>query len=322
MIKSFAKVLISSGKVRPFDINGDGQVDIHDIAAILTGERIQQVQNPNFLEQRVRNLWAKSEHEFTLLSVMIGKRENQARGLLTWVGWHGQDGKINKVLGKIMKQFEDQELSLYRVNFISNSDKIKEQISKISDVKASMSMRPDSDRAKYQRVLNKLEGHLADSRNKVDIAVASFQSRMKNYSVDFTKEQAIVLLARIDAEDITRMSSIFAVISSMTSQYSQTSQQRSESTEVAKKYYGIYIGLLELQLLVQSQYMRRIDTVYLKGLDEIITSAQKLSTETRLKSKSAPEDLVERYGNNLISQEFTVKVTEMYAQGNRVWDLT
>ena len=221
-----------------------------------------------------------------------------------------------------MKQFEDQELSLHRVNFISNSNKITEQLSKISDVKASMSMRPDSDRAKYQRVLNKLEVHLADSRVKVDTAVASFQSRMKNYSVDFTKEQAIVLLARIDAEDITRMSSIFAVISSMTSQYSQTSQQRSESTEVAKKYYGIYIGLLELQLLVQSQYMRRIDTVYLKGLDEIITSAQKLSTETRLKSKSAPEDLVERYGNNLISQEFTVKVTEMYAQGNRVWDLT
>ena len=84
-----------------------------------------------------------------------------------------------------------------------------------------------------------------------------------------------MLLSHDDSGDITKMTSVFAVIAELTKQFAQAKQATGENTSVAQKYYATYTGLLEVQEVIQTEYIERMDKIYLPGISEIKTAAEK-----------------------------------------------
>lgn len=107
-----------------------------------------------------------------------------------------------------------------------------------------MTMQSQDKAKKYHRTLNKLEAKLSATDETQKELLTSFRSRMSQYGVDVSDDQAEVLLSRIDAGDITRMALVFAVLSTMTAQFADARREGGENIDVAKKYYAIYLGLL------------------------------------------------------------------------------
>ena len=121
-----------------------------------------------------------------------------------------------------------------------------------------------------------------------------------------------MLLSHVDSGDITKMTSVFAVIAELTKQFAQAKQATGENTSVAQKYYAMYIGLLEVQEVIQTEYIDRMDKIYLPGINEIKTLAEKLIAETKILMRSMPDKHQSSYNANLKSQEFTIEVANVY----------
>ena len=170
---------------------------------------------------------------------------------------------------------------------------------------------------KLQRTLDKLEAKIASTAETRIALLNAFRRRMDKYGVVLSTEQAEVLLSRIDAGDVTKMSSVFAVLSAMTAQFADAKRESGENIDVAKKYYAIYMGLLELQMSIQTQYISNVDTVYLPGVRKLGHEARGLLADTKAMIKGSSGEHRNAYRQNLSSQEFTVKVTEVYEDSLR-----
>ena len=145
----------------------------------------------------------------------------------------------------------------------------------------------------------------------------AFQARMMAYGINLSTEQAEVLLSRVDAGDVSRMTTIFAIISCITTQVSHAKVQTGENLDVTKKYYGIYLGLLELQMHIQTEYIQKVDSNYLPGVQMIGNEARNLMAETQVKLRGSEGRHQEGYRQNIKSQQFTVEVTDIYAAALR-----
>ena len=120
-----------------------------------------------------------------------------------------------------------------------------------------------------------------------------------------------MLLSHDDSGDITKMTSVFAVIAELTKQFAQAKQATGENTSVAQKYYAMYTGLLEVQEVIQTEYIERTDKIYLPGISEIKTAAERLIAETKILMRSMPDEHKSSYNANLKSQEFTIELANV-----------
>ena len=145
-----------------------------------------------------------------------------------------------------------------------------------------------------------------------DQTILEFLKIFSDYGVVISSEQAEVLLSRVDSGDITKMTSVFAVIAELTKQFAEAKQATGENTSVAQKYYAMYIGLLEVQEVIQTEYIDRMDKIYLPGINEIKTVAEKLIIETKVLMRFMPDEHQSSYNANLKSQEFTIEVANVY----------
>ena len=97
--------------------------------------------------------------------------------------------------------------------------------------------------------------------------IEKFRKRINLYGTDLDLDQAEVLLTRIDSADIVKLSTVFSIVQTLTKQLALAKTSSVENIEVTKKYYGAYIGLLEIQELVQTEYLDQIDSNYLPGIN-------------------------------------------------------
>ena len=226
----------------------------------------------------------------------------------------GQDRKVNSILSKLAEIFEDKELQLIRTDYIRCISSIKSLEDQLADVKASLAMQSETGSERYARAVSKLEEKIEKAHRIRENSLNGFRERMSVYGVSLTVPQAEVLLSRIDAGDVTGMASVFVVLSGITHQFADAKRESGENVDIAKKYYAMYVGLLELQIHIQTEYIGHIDNKYLPGVAQISNDAKNLVAETRALIKNATLGHQEAYLKNLESQEFTVSVTELYEQ--------
>jgi hypothetical protein len=311
----------STKKIRKIlDINGDGAIGLDDVKAVFSGEKRevqQELTAKEFVEQRAKAAWSKLEPRFVLLSVAVQKRERTSRHWVRSKLPFGQDRKVNSIIEDLTKQFEDQELAMFRTEYAAQVLKVKDLENQLADVKATMAMQDASAIGKYERTAEKLTASIEKETNRRATTLHSFRVRMQSYGVELCDEEAEVLMSRIDAGDVTRMATIFVVISAITRQFESAKKESGENLGVTKKYYGIYIGLLELQMQIQSTYLSKVDEQYLPGVARIAEEAKGLVAETQLKIKKHKDEHKGQYRQNISAQEFTINVTKIYSTALR-----
>lgn len=139
-----------------------------------------------------------------------------------------------------------------------------------------------------------------------------FGDRFKHYGISLTLEQTEILMSRCDSHENSQMISTFNLIKGIVEQLALALKEVDEDLDIAKKYYSIFVGLLEVQMYIQENYIQKVNNLYLPGLQSILDNTKKLYIETeKLRAKSQKEH-TEIYQQNLNSQGLTINVAECY----------
>jgi hypothetical protein len=305
---------------RKLDINGDGSLNFDDVAALFSSEKTaakSKVDQESFLQQRMRTIWKNFEHKFVLLSIQVQKREASTRHWWSRLVPFSHGSKVNRIIENLAIELTDSELAMIRSDFMRSVSKLNHLDRQLNEVRTSIAMNAEPSGGSQHRAADKLQASI-DKEMKVRAAMLqAFKARMTAYGIDLSAEQAEVLLSRVDAGDVSRMTTIFAIISSITSQFADAKIQTGENLDVTKKYYGIYLGLLELQIHIQNEYMEKLDAVYLPGVQRIGNEARDLMAETEVKLRASEQGHQSGYRQNIKSQQFTIEVTDIYATALR-----
>ena len=299
---------------KPFDIDGDGKVSMSDFAAIFTGYRHKEASTVDFVKERAAEIWGKNEHHFMLLSTRIQKRQTQTKSFLKKVFWGDKDSKVEKIVKTILKSVDDTELMSFQDAYAKSVTEIVATEGKLAELSASTFMLNSQNEPKYKRASNEFEKALENQKFNQREIIENFRKRMNLYGMDLDFDQAEVLLTRIDSTDIVKLSTVFSVIQMLTKQLALAKTSSVENIEITKKYYGAYIGLLEIQELVQTEYLDQIDSKYLPGITSIRSKTVDLLNRTKSAASSASNEHLQSYQVNISSQEYTIEVTEKYEE--------
>lgn len=293
------------------DVDGDGKIDIDDFLSLFGSGQKEKPALPQ-LETRVSDAWSRRSKDLDQLSVSIRDKVSSNRPLARKSSFSMADRRMSSILKRLQLDFNDSNLEALRTAYIDCLAKTKSIEEEISDLVAGSSLASDSERDKIEKRLEKAQVLLSQLLQRREELIAEFVANFSIYNVTISTEQAEVLLSRIDSGDITRMTSVFAIVSQLTAQFSEAKEASGESTNTAQKYYAMYIGLLELQELIQSEYIDRMDKSYLPGISNVKRDAERLIAETQVLMKNMPTEHLRSYEHNLQSQEFTVEVASIY----------
>lgn len=302
------------------DVNRDGSVNFDDLMEIFSPSKSDKAPSgteQSFLQTRMQSLWNRLEHKFVLLSIQVQKRERAARQWWTRLFLFGASHKVTRIIEGLAVDLDDRELAGIRSDFMNSMNRMNTLDRQLSEIRTSIAMTAEPAGGPQHRAEAKLNDSLEKETRVRSSLLDAFQARMTAYGIELSREQAEVLLSRVDAGDVSRMTTIFAVISSITTQFAHAKVQTGENLDVTKKYYGIYIGLLELQMHIQSEYIDKVTSNYLPGVQRIGNEARNLMAETKVKLDASDELHKTGYRQNMKSQQFTIEVTDIYGAALR-----
>lgn len=302
-------------KLKVLDRNGDGSVDINDFLDLFKStSSTVEVDKLSLGQKRINGAWEKNQNVLDQLSDNIRYKVQSGKSLASQSYFSRTDRRINSILRKLSGTFNDADLEQMRKQYTKLIDGIKERESIIADMQAKSALSAPEHRNTIEKQISAQLKSLNDQVQRRDEIVEKYVDMFSVHGAKITSEQAEVLLSRIDADDVTKMTSVFAIIAGLTSKFGEAKSAGGESTEVAQKYYAMYIGLLELQEHIQSEYIDRMEKQYIPGISKIKSAADKLIAETRALKKSMPSQHATSYDANLGSQEFTKKVARLYEE--------
>jgi len=224
------------------------------------------------------------------------------------------DEKIELIFQSVASLINDPELENNRKTLQILKNKILKSQEKSSNLYAKSVLASGKERKELE---NLADDYKKDSQeykdSKVDL-IRGVRSRLALYGLDLNKNQVEVLLSRVDAGDIIGMTTSFSVIAELTEQFSDATIASGENLQIAKKYYGMHVILLELQMHIQKNYINRLRNVYLVRANDIRSENKLLIDETFKLIDDAEGTYLKIYKNNLESQKYTLKVLGLYEE--------
>lgn len=266
----------------------------------------------DFIQGQLSRIWSDAEEDLAKMSLVIQSRSKKTRRF--WMRKRIEEfiEAHQNTFDLLSQKMSDDVLNELRLEYSDCCRHINELEKELGDIKASIAMKGEEPGGPYHRVADKTKAAL----DKAELArlqrIEQSRKRLMAYGVELDPQQAEVLLSRVDAGDIIRMTTVFSIIAKMTEQFANAKLQSGENLDVTKKYYGMYIALLELQLYIQKEYLNRLGDEYIPGVEEIRHDALELNKETRGKAKSSDPKHKPLYEKNMESQAFTLEVTRIY----------
>lgn len=156
------------------------------------------------------------------------------------------------------------------------------------------------------------EGQIKAYQVNREKMIETVQIRLSEFGTELSFEQVEALLVRVNADDILAMTNIFPVIGEIASSFAKITAGSGEDLNNAKKYYSMYVVLLELQLYIQERYINDLTFKYIPRIDDLQTKQNSLIKTTQKAQSSASEKHKQLYSLNLKSQNTTLAAIKLY----------
>ncbi|MEM7618879.1 MAG: hypothetical protein AAF228_00260 [Pseudomonadota bacterium] len=155
----------------------------------------------------------------------------------------------------------------------------------------------------------RIEGNqevISDIKAKI---MLDFQSK----NIDISPEQLDLLLGSVLGNDIVKLVAAFDAAKVIDTRLGKLMAQNNESLKSARRYFAMHAALFAMLLHAQNELVAKIDTVYLKKLNQIISNIRtaKRKTTKLLRQKNRPDQRRILLANRK-SQAFSEKVASFY----------
>jgi hypothetical protein len=207
------------------------------------------------------------------------------------------------------------EINKNRDNFSALKDKISDKKNTISRYLEKRIVADYADRATFDKNIKKEKTDIDELKRRIDNEKNILKQRFNASGLFLNDGQVDVLLSRVDADDIIKMSLVYDVLEDITSQLMGLTKESNENIDQARKYYGMHVVLLKLVINMQDSYVKKLDQEYLPKIEIISMETRRISDDTtRLLSAETQSNRKDLLNKNLKAQQLTLKVAKLYAQ--------
>jgi uncharacterized small protein (DUF1192 family) len=155
----------------------------------------------------------------------------------------------------------------------------------------------ESDIRRYQEELGRIKRRLAEELRAIGLTLSD--------------EQVELLLSTVVGDNLIDLGIVFDNVKAITQQLERLVEESGEDLKSARRYYGMYVILLESLHQMHVQVEQAIAGRYIPQIDAIADRARELSGETRALMRTAPEKRA-LLTANLEAQELTVRAAGVY----------
>ena len=221
---------------------------------------------------------------------------------------------------------EDIDALLGDVYGILNDDIVKEASDSIAHIDSTiLGLQEKASQQKSKSVIligedkkealkkqQQYEDDIAEYQHNREKMIEAVQVRLDEFGTELSFEQVEALLVRVNADDILAMTTIFPVIGEIASSFAKITATSGEDLNNAKKYYSMYVVLLELQLYIQERYMADLKNKYIPRIDTLQNKQNNLIKTTKSEMDKASSKHKKSYSLNLKSQNTTLQAIKLY----------
>lgn len=232
-------------------------------------------------------------------------------------------GSDKKSLGKeqidVFEQIEallsSPAINKNRQAIESLKDRIRSKQDDIAEYLEQRIVADNDERAKYDKKIQQTRADIAELNRRIQNEKNKLKKRFNASGLLLSDPQIDVLLSRVDADDIIKMSLVYDVLADITTQLMGLTKESNENINQARKYYGMHVVLLKLVLNMQGSYIKKLDNEYLPKIDNIRKDTHRINQESsRLLSSERDAQRRSLLQKNIKAQQLTLKVARLYAQ--------
>ena len=275
------------------------------------------------LPEAVMSKWNKLTEMLDEATILRGKRDRLPES--SWLGADKQ--KTNEKIKKVLRDAQEILLSADAMKLVDRSEVIKKRLpelyAEIEHYKNKRIGAPDKsynpftdtvadcDKKidKAEKDIKRLNRELRDIRDKI-------AAELRSWGMKLTDQQAEVLFSSVVGDSLLKNAVIFENVKGVTQQIAELMAQNKSDTTVARKYYGMYVTLIDVLLDTQYGFIDKIDKEWAPRVQSISDGASNSLKEAR--SGLTRADFTREQKNilraNAESNELTVKAAGQYSK--------
>lgn len=165
--------------------------------------------------------------------------------------------------------------------------------------------------ADYDRLIATREGDIARLNREMTGVRDEFARELRGMGLELSDEQVEFLLSTVVGDNLVDLGILFDNVKSITLQLERLLAESGEDLQSARRYYGLYVVLLQALQRMHLQIEEAIGERYLPQIDGIVAQAEALSGETRRLLHLSP-DKQALLTSNLEAQRLTVQAAGVY----------
>ena len=229
--------------------------------------------------------------------------------------------KINKLLDKALKILVQSDAENIRQEAANLKSKIAENKTKLDELRNKRISAPEKSSLPWELTKSKADKEIAELNQEIQSAENSLNAinskitdALKKIGLEVEQQQVDVLLNSVTGDDLLQNAIIFANVKIVVEKLEELSKNDDNTFDITRRYTGMYLILNDLLIHTQEELVKKIDSEYKPGLDNIIQEAITLQREALNKSRSKNYTKTQRqlFEKNADSNAMTIKVAKLY----------
>lgn len=241
----------------------------------------------------------------------------------SWLGADQQ--KTGAKIAKLLRQAQGILLSSETLKLADRSEEIKERLprlyQRIEEYKNKRIGAPQKSYNPFVKTVKDCEETIAAAekdverlRDELAQIREAIAAELRGWGLKLTDAQADVLFSSVGGDSLLRNAVIFENVKGVTAQLTQLMAQNKDDTSIARKYYGMYVTLIDVLLDTQHGFVNKIDGEWRPQVRKISEGAAASLKEARAALNRSDFSAAQKaiFRSNAASNEMTVKAAEQY----------
>jgi uncharacterized small protein (DUF1192 family) len=253
-------------------------------------------------------------------SALVLEERQEALPKKAWIGTDQRSNRseINALLDEAVQILSVSPVQDYRERIRVLQGEIERARAEIADARQHRITAPAESTIKktvgdYDRLIEAGERNIERLNQELAAVKREFAVELRRMGLDLGEDQVEFLLSTVVGDNMVDLGILFDNVKAITQQLEQLVAESGEDLQSARRYYGLYVILLQALNRMHIQIEETIGEQYIPQINAIIARAQSLSGETRRLQREAPARR-ELLAANLEAQQVTVQAAEIYGR--------
>jgi hypothetical protein len=166
----------------------------------------------------------------------------------------------------------------------------------------------------YDGMIADAEERIADTAARIAGIRGKIAENLASYNLNLDEGQLDVLLTSVVGDDLLKNAVVFENVRAVTTKLMELAGENRDDMATARRYYGMYVVLIDVLIHTQNEFIRRIDGEYVPRIRDIRDSVRKSLEEGQaaLARQGFSETQRKVLGTNVESNSLTLRAAKLY----------